>query len=308
MSKANFPIDPVLTAIAIAYRNRHMIADSVLHRTPVAKQEFKYRQYDLGESFTVPDSRVGRTSRPNQVEFSAKEITQSTEDFALDAPVPNADIKNAPNGYNPKGRAVEQTTNLIELGREIRTAQLVFNENSYANGLKKTLSGDTQWSHDDANPIDHILEALDAPVMRPNVMVLGQRAATALRRNKAIVKAYNGTLGDSGLVPLAFIRDLFEVEEILVGQALVNAVNPGKKPVLSRAWGNHCALFYRDLLADTNGGATFGMTAQFGEREVREIFDEDMGYRGGSRLRVGESVKELIVAKDLGYFLKDVAA
>lgn len=307
MSKANFPIDPVLTAIAIAYRNRHMIADSVLHRVPVGKQEFKYREFNLGESFTVPDVRVGRTSRPNQVEFSAKDLTASTEDFALDAPIPNVDLKNAPAGYDPRGRAVEQTTNLIELAREVRTANLVFNEKSYATGLKKTLSGNTQWTHDDANPIDHILEALDAPIMRPNVMVLGQRAATALRRNKAIVKAYNGSLGDSGLVPLAFIRDLFEVEEILVGQSLVNSVNPGKKPVLNQAWGNHCSLFYRDRLADTNGGTSFGLTAQFGDREVRDILDNDMGYRGGSRLRVGESVKELIIAKDLGYFLKDVA-
>jgi len=53
MSKANFPVNPVLTAIAIAYRNRRMIADDVLPRTDVGKQEFKYLQHDLGEGFTV---------------------------------------------------------------------------------------------------------------------------------------------------------------------------------------------------------------------------------------------------------------
>ena len=88
MSKANFQINPALTAIAIAYRNRRLIADEVLPRVGVGKQEFKYRKYDLSEGFTVPNSRVSRTSRPNQVEFSAKELTDSTEDFALDAPVP----------------------------------------------------------------------------------------------------------------------------------------------------------------------------------------------------------------------------
>ena len=46
MSKANFPVNPVLTAIAIAYRNRRMIADDVLPRTDVGKQEFKYLQHD----------------------------------------------------------------------------------------------------------------------------------------------------------------------------------------------------------------------------------------------------------------------
>ena len=114
MSKANFPVNPVLTAIAIAYRNRRMIADDVLPRTDVGKQEFKYLQHDLGEGFTVPKTIVGRTSRPNQVEFSATELTASTEDHALDAPVPVVDAKNAPANYDPDGRAVEQTINLID--------------------------------------------------------------------------------------------------------------------------------------------------------------------------------------------------
>ena len=38
MSNAPFPIDPELTAIAIAYRNGRMIADEVLPRVPVGKQ------------------------------------------------------------------------------------------------------------------------------------------------------------------------------------------------------------------------------------------------------------------------------
>ncbi|AKO45685.1 hypothetical protein [[Haemophilus] ducreyi] len=308
MSKANFPVDPALTAIAIAYRNRRMISDDVLPRTPVAKQEFKYLQYNLGEGFAVPNARVGRTSRPNQVEFGATQLTSSTEDFALDAPVPLADIANKPTNYNPKGRATEQTTNLIELGREVRTTNLVFNKKSYANGLTKTLSGNNQWSHDDSKPIADLLSALDTPVMRPNIMMLGQKAATALRTNKSIIKAYNGSLGDEGLVPLEYLKELFELEEIYVGQALINTVNQAKKAVLQQAWGNHCALIYRDRLADTNGGTTFGLTAQFGTREVRDIFDENMGMRGGYNVRVGESVKELITAPDLGFFLENVIA
>ncbi|WP_427833168.1 phage capsid protein [Actinobacillus pleuropneumoniae] len=308
MSKANFPTDPALTAIAIAYRNRRMIADEVLPRTPVAKQEFKYLHYNLGEGFTVPNARVGRTSRPNQVEFGATQLTSSTEDFALDAPVPLVDIANKPTNYNPKGRATEQTTNLIELGREVRTANLVFNKKSYANGLTKTLSGNNQWSHDDSKPIADLLSALDTPVMRPNIMVLGQKAATALRTNKSIIKAYNGSLGDEGLVPLEYLKELFELEDIYVGQALINTVNQAKKAVLQQAWGNHCALIYRDRLADANGGTTFGLTAQFGSREVRDIFDENMGMRGGYNVRVGESVKELITAPDLGFFLENVIA
>ena len=306
MSKANFPVDPVLTAIAIAYRNRRMITDDVFQRVGVGKAEFKYKEYDLGEGFTIPKTHVGRTSRPNQVEFGFTEKTSSTEDYALDSPVPISDISNAPKGYSPTGRATEQTTNLILLDREVRTAGLVFNKKSYTTNNYKKLSGADQWTHDDSKPLKLLLESLDSLVMRPNIMVLGQKAASALRQNKSIIKGYNGTLGDDGLVPLEYLRDKLELDAIYVGQALVNTVNIARKPVLAHAWGNHCSLIYRDKLADANSGTTFGLTAQFGDRETRQIFDEDMGMRGGYRIRVGESVKELITARDLGFFLEDV--
>lgn len=120
MSNAPFPIDPELTAIAIAYRNGRMISDEVLPRVPVGKQEFKFWKYDLAQGFTVPETLVGRKSKPNEVEFSATDETGSTEDHGLDAPVPQADIDNAPTNYNPLGHATEQTTNLILLDREAR--------------------------------------------------------------------------------------------------------------------------------------------------------------------------------------------
>ncbi|MDF5847721.1 hypothetical protein P4124_07620 [Pseudomonas aeruginosa] len=136
MSNAPFPIDPELTAIAIAYRNGRMIADEVLPRVPVGKQEFKFWKYDLAQGFTVPETLVGRKSKPNEVEFSATDETSSTEDHGLDAPVPQADIDNAPTNYNPLGHATEQTTNLILLDREARTSKLVFNPNSMPRATK----------------------------------------------------------------------------------------------------------------------------------------------------------------------------
>ncbi|UVH84375.1 hypothetical protein NW342_22030 [Pseudomonas aeruginosa] len=78
MSNAPFPIDPELTAIAIAYRNGRMIADEVLPRVPVGKQEFKYWKYDLAQGFTVPETLVGRKSKPNEVEFSATDESATT--------------------------------------------------------------------------------------------------------------------------------------------------------------------------------------------------------------------------------------
>lgn len=308
MSKASFPITPELTAIAIAYRNNRMIADDVLPRVPVGKQEFKYTKYDLREGFTVPSTLVGRKSAPNQVEFSGTEVTSSTEDHALDAPVPNSDIENAAPNQDPLGRAAELVSNLILLDREARTSSTVFNNASYAAGNRTTLSGSSQWSDAASNPIPVITDALDSVVMRPNIGVLGRRTSTWLRRHPKVVKAYNGTAGDEGMVPMQFLADLLELEAIFVGEAKLNIARPGQAANLIRAWGPHAAFIYRDRLADTQNGTTFGFTAQWGGRIGGSQFDGDIGMRGGQRVRVGESVKELVTAPDLGYFFENAVA
>ena len=306
---APFPIDAELTAIAIAYENRRMIADLVLPRVPVGKQEFKYWLQDLSEGFTVPDTKVGRKSQPNEVEFTATEATSATEDHALDDPIPYADIMNAPDNYNPVQRAVEGIANLIALGREVRAANLVFDAANYATANKTTLSGTSQWS-DTANsdPAVAILESFDTMAMRPTEGVIGRAVATKLATHPKIVKAYHGNAGDSGVVPMGFLADLLELNALHVGEAFINTAKKGQSTTLAQAWGKHAVFYHKDGMADTQRGTTFGFTAQFGERVAGQEDDSDIGMRGGVRVRTGESVKELITANDLGYMFVNAIA
>lgn len=310
---APFPVTPELQAVALAYRNERLIADAVLPRVPVSLQNFNYNSYPKGEGFTVPETKVGRKGAPNTVEFTATEVDSSTQDHALDDEVPIADVENArnqPGMPDPLMRATEGTTELIMLAREVRVAALVFDPAQYAATNKVDLNGNDIWStkHADSDPITDILTGLDACLMRPNVMVLGQKASTALRTHRAILKSYNGSLGDEGLVPLSYIRDLFELEEVHVGQGWVNTAKKGQALNLARVWGGHVALIHRNKNADTKRGVTFGFTAQWGSRVAGSEYDGKIGMRGGQRVRVGESVKELLMANDLGYFIQDAAA
>jgi hypothetical protein len=304
---APFPIQPDLTAIAIAYRNGKMVADEVLPRVPVGKQDFKYLLHNLADGFTIPDTAVGRKSQPNQVEFTATEVTASTEDHALDAMVPQADIANAPVNYNPLGRAVEGVQNLIALDREVRVSNLVFGAANYAATNKVTLSGASLFTDPTSNPQALIQDAADSMILRPNVMVLGRRAFTVLSRHPAIVKAFHGNAGDGGVASRQFIADLFEMDKVIVGEARVNTARKGQAATLARAWGNHIALLVQDSHSDTmSGTATFGLTAQFGDRVAGAMPNPNIGMRGGQQVRSGESVKELITAPDLGYLIQNV--
>jgi hypothetical protein len=310
MAVAPFPLTPELTAISLAYKNPRYIADDALPRVPVTKAEFKYKVYDLGESFRIPQTKVGRTSKPNQVEIGFTELTSNTEDYGLDDPIPQSDIDNAPTGYNPQGRAAEQLSEYIALDRESRCASLIFGTAAYAASCRTSLSGNHQWNvvHADSDPIEDITVGLDACVVRPNIMVIGRPGFSKLSTNANILKAINKSTGDKGIATRQAIADLFELEEILVGEAWAASSKKGQAAAITRLWGKSCALIYRNRLADTRNGVGFGYTAQFGTRVSGATPDKDIGLRGGVVVRVGESVKELAVANMAGYLIADCVA
>lgn len=306
-----FPVDNEYTAVAIAYRNTALIGTEVLPVTPVSKK-FTYIKHTKEEGFTAPDDKVGRKSRPNQLSFTGTEVTDSTEDYAYDDPIPQEDIEvnNIP-GYDVRGKSVEFLSNLLELRHEIRVANLVFSAATYPTGNKVALTSTGQYSHADSNPLSDLLTRLDVPLMRPNIMVIGQDAWRILRQHPKVIEAIKGTgagAGAAGTVTREQVADLLEIEQIYVGQGWVNTAARGQTATYSRVWGKHIALLYRDTLAGPQRGTTFGFTGQFGTRIAGSIPDPHIGMRGGLINRVGWSLKEVVSAPDLGYFIENAVA
>jgi hypothetical protein len=306
MSNAPFPIQPELTAVAIAVMNKEFIADKVMPEVRVGKQEFKYLTHTTSEHFTIPDTKVGRKSAPNQVEFTATETDSSTKDYGLDDPVPQADIDNAPANYNPLASSVEKLTNLILLDREQRTAGVVFNASNHNSSV--TLSGTSQWTDTtNSTPISDIQTGLDTPIIRPNIMVIGQAAWSALRKHPSIVKATNRNSGDAGLAARQAVAELFELDEVIVGRAFYNSAKKGQTASYSRLWGKHCALLHRAPNPNTENGG-WGFTARWGTRIAGATPDKNIGLRGGQLVRVGESLREVVSSTLSSYYLASVAA
>lgn len=304
-----FPVDPIYSSISLTYKNDSYIADQVLPRVKVGRSAFKYRKYDKGQYLTLVDTLVGRKGVPNQIELGYTESESSVISRALDQVVPLEDITDAPEGYDPQKKAVEFLTEMILLDRECRVASLVFNEGSYAAGCKTTLTGTAQFS-DTANshPISVIKTALDTCWMRPNLMVLGREVFSALSTHPSIVQALYPNSGGNGIVSPQQLANLFDVERVLIGNTWVNSAKRGATPVLQRAWGKHIALLYINPSATTNDMPTFGVTAELGSRFSGMIAQPEVGYGGSNLIRVGERVKELIIANDLGYFIKNAIA
>jgi hypothetical protein len=311
MSRAPFVIQPHLTAIAIGFRNRAMVAERVLPTVPVGKLEFKYSVHDIRQGITVPDTRVGRTSAPNRVEFGSTEETASCRDYALDDLVPNSDIENAAPGQDPLGNATEYLTSLVELDREVRTAGIVLNAASFAAANKATLAGASQWSDANSDPVSAMLTAFDGMAVRPNRLVMGQQVFTKLRQHPkvlAAVFAMGGNAATGGVASRQAIADLLELEDLIVGQSFVNTAKPGQAANRTYVWGKQALAFYCPARIGSTRDMTFGFSAMFGSRVAGTIVEPDAGMRGGQRVRSGESRGEVLSAVDAGFLWSDAVA
>lgn len=324
MANRPFPVNPVLTAIAVGYRNPSItkIADRVLPRKSVPLETFKWTEYPISESFNVPDARVGRLGRVQQLTFSGADTESSVEDYGLDVPIPYSDIETAAKAralglsmQDPRNHAVTMLTDTLENIREVRVANLVQAPATYAADKRVTLSGTSQFSdYTNSDPIGVIKTGLESTLVYvPNTLVMGRAAWSKLSSHPKIVNAVKGNVTSAGIVTREQFVELFSAEgitDLLIGDAMFNTAKLGQAPVLSRAWGKHIAMLHLNPSAEimTNGGITFGLTADYGGRISGSIEDKDIGLQGGERVRVGERVKELIIAKDVGYLIQNAVA
>lgn len=316
MSKIDIPVpqsDPDLVAISIAYRNDKLIADKIFPRKPVGKEEFKYYKYPAGQFLTLQRTKAGRKGELNKVDFEAEKTTGSIEHWGLIADVPAADVANAAEGLNPVNISTEGLRDLVLLDREKRAADLAFDAAQYAAANKVQLSGTDQWSdYANSDPVGDIEAGLNVPMHRPNKMVIGQAAWSILRQHPKIIKSVNKNSGDAGLASKEGVAELFELDEIIVGQGWVNSAKPGQPVSRVRVWGKHCLLFADNPTAmPTLGmGMTYGFTAQMGDptATTNQVNPGKMGLDGGLEVINGEKVNEFITANDLGYFIEDCVA
>lgn len=319
MAAQKFVIVPSLAAIAVAYTQSGLIADEVMPRVPVDTDAFQYIKYALGDAFQAPDTKVGRKSAPNLIDWGSTLVPDAVEDHGLDTPIANRDQKawedaqRSATGYAANASPEERNTALLMQTilnrREYRVASLITALASYATNNKVTLSGTGQWSdYTNSDPLPVIDAALDTMVMRPNIGVFGRAAWTKFKRNPKVCLAIFGNNTNAGSVTRRQVADQLELDDIYVGDGWINTAAPGQPVNMVRCWGKDVAFLNRNKQAQVNAGVTFGVTAQWGSRVAGRIEDADVGLLGGVRVRAGEFVKELITAPDLGYLFKNAVA
>lgn len=313
MPETPYVLRPDLTGIVNAFKNEEetFIADEIYPRVPVNDTTYEWDNFDDATFFNLYDDQVGPTSRPNEIFWNATKFTGAVVDHYLQTPIPYADLETD----SGKLFQLEKTgsmfvTNAILLNREKRAADATFTAANYPADQRVTLSGTSQWSHVDSDPIPVIKAALRKPWQRPSHMVFGAEAWDGFSSNRKIVEAVLGTGAAQGNVTEQQVADLFRVSKVLIGEAKANSAALGQAITQGFLWGKHVALLYINPLARNTVGnpPTWGITPQLGNRYAGTIQDGQMGGQGGEWVRVGERVNEHIVSNRCGYLFTNAVA
>lgn len=302
------PIGVQQTDLVAAYKNGKMIADQVMPVKVLDGPElaFKYYERTKGDSFAAPDTHVGRTSEPNIIHLSGEEKASVAEAHGLQTIVPKEDIDQIKNKERFVNTNLEYLMNQVFLGREMRVAGIVQNTSNYGTGLSHTYEDSQGIGADGFNIVEVILDYLEKPLARPNILGMNAVVWAKLRTDANVLRAIYPNSNGAGVATREQIKALFEVDDILIGEARVNTTKNAKNPTLERCWGNNIWAHYTEPLSTLKEGIAWGMTAQVGDRYATIIEDEKIGLKGAEIIKAGFYQKEVVVAKDAGFLLKNV--
>jgi hypothetical protein len=308
-------IDRPLSNFAVEYKNDAFIASQVAPFVPVNNKSDTYVTFNKEDKFSLPEDIRGPKDKANEISWGTGTGTYGCKDRALRDFLSDSMIANSDINVNPLEKTTGNLSNLLLLGFENRVASLVFTYANYGSSYKVTLSGADQWSDAaGSDPVGVIDTARAACFVEPNTLILGKEVYDILKRHPQLLDHVKGgaTSANPATVSMEVMKEVFEVENILIGKAKYNSSKKGQAAAYTRLWGKHAVLAYIDpnvTLDNVSAWKTFRwnqLTTGIGYK-VRRYRDEERGG-GGQWIETEMSIDEKAVCTDVAYIIKDAIA
>lgn len=323
-------VDAALTDVSVAFlqAQSNFVFPRVFPRVQVSKQSDKYFVFDRG-SFNRDEAQVrGPGTEAALADYSLTTAQYFADVLALKQRVPYQTVANADAAIDPEAAAAEVLMNkmLIKQERDFAStfmAPLVWGtdvtgDSSGSVGLGET----TYWSdYTNSDPIQDVEEGIDtilgATGLKPNKLVLGREVYSQLRNHPDVIdriKASGGVGPNSpAVIMLAAMAQIFDLDEVLVSNAVYNSATEGATESSSFIVGKNALLVHSPdapgLMVPAAGytfswsqytGVTNPMgvaTSRYDRPELKSVeVEAEMAY----------DMK--LVSADLGYFFSGIVA
>ena len=256
------PVNPVLTNLSIAGRNKNFLAEKIAPFSPQPQKSGTYFIYTPSFWMRVPTGSYRASDAPyTQLGYGVSSSTYNTSEHGYEKlladPVRNA--SQTPEDLQMKD--VQFLTNAIQMDLEAAVAAKLFTSSVWGAG-DVTLTGSNQW--DDYANSDPIKDAKTARLaihrlvgQYPNTMFIGVSSWQKLIEHPLLLDKYK--YSQKGILTEELIAAVFMVDEVVVGDTSYNSAAEGQTAVGADIWGTNALFLCRNspTLGVANGAYTF---------------------------------------------------
>ncbi len=319
-SRSDVHVNGPLTNISLAFMQNTsaFVAAGVFSNIPVMKQSDLYFTYDRGEFNRDEMQERAPATESAGGTYTIGEDNYFAKTYAYHRDIPDMVRANADSPISLDREASLYLSHKALLNRERNWVAKYFVTGVWTNEEVGVASSPTPgtdfiyWDSDDGTPIEDVRRArrtvLESTGFMPNVMVLGRPVYDALLDHPDII----GRL-DRGQTPTGpaianreALAALFELEEVMVMDAIYNSAKKGQTASHSFIGGENALLCYRapapGIMTPT-AGYTFSWTGLFGAgAQGGRVSRFRLDAIKSDRVEIELSYDQKLVSADLGFF------
>lgn len=319
-------VNTPLTNISIAYiqSSAKFVASLVFPNVPVAKQADRYWTFDRGE-FNRDEARERAPGTESAGGGFAMDSTPTyyCRVVAFHKDVNDQTRANADSQVNLDRLTTRYVTSKLLIRREKSFVARYFQPGVWAYEFTGVAAAPAagqvlRWSDANSNPIEDIRLAkrtmLENTGFEPNTLTLGKHVYDALLDHPDLVDRikYGQTPGAPAIVQRQAMAALFEVERILVMEAIENIAPEGQTAVHRFIGPKRALLTYappEPALETPSAGYTFSWTGFLGaSQDGMRMKSFRMEPLESDRLEGQMAYDQRVVASDLGLLFNDIVA
>lgn len=295
-------VDPVLTSLATGYTNEQFVGDQLMPFVLVDKEGGKIPLFGKEHFKVYATERAlrAKSNRINPEDIGSVDVAMDEHD--LEYPIDYRE--DAESAFPLQARATNTVVEGIRLRHEVMVADMVQNPANYAVGNKIALSGASRFTDATSDPEGVVSDAKAAVrakiVKEPNTMVIGYATWRVLKRHPQLKAILSDTR--SRLVQLADLREIFEIENIVIGKA-VKASDAG---ITTDIWGDNIVLSYVPTVKSAGDRSqyepSFGYTLRKRGNPVVDTRTEDGKIE---LIRNTDIFRPFLLGADAGYLISD---
>lgn len=307
-------IDQLTSKVVMGYRPQGHIADLILPMVTVPKQSDLYPIFSRAEMLALQDDERAPGVEANLVTRSVSSgsyycIGRALKDSITIEDKNNMDPIYIQSLYNNRGKYL---AGKLMANWDNRVSLQV---NSGSNVGSYSAVGSSWSDATNSDPFGDVNTMLDnvqdSTGYRPNRIVLGLTAWRLLRRHNNIINKVfqTGIAGGAPLPSRRQIADLFEVEEVIVGESFKNTANEAQSESLSKIWDNNVLAYYVPRVVTTLDEPSFGYSIRWVAPGLPNWIVERHPYdtrRKCEEIEVGYHQTEKITGPEYGFLLQAV--